>query len=97
MKRKTDHKDMDIAKAIRRWNEQRGNDGYDKYEDLYILDNDNDGLNTMFNRMYDALEAAQLGGYDSQDDYIYQYTGCLYSFTNTNDATAPWIAFNDDD
>lgn len=94
---KADYKDMDIEKAVETWNDEREIYGHDKYDDLYIFDNDNDGLTTMFDRIYDALEAAHLGGYDSQDDYIYQYMGCLYSFTHTNDATAPWIAFNDDD
>lgn len=92
-----DYKSMDIEKAIEAWNNERKKSGHDEYEDLYILDNDNTGLSIMFDRIYDALEAASLGGYDSQDDYIYQCMGCLYSFTHANDVTAPWIAFNDDD
>lgn len=92
-----DYKSMDIEKAVTTWNEERKKSGYDEYDDLYVLNNDNTGLTTMFNRIYDALDAAHCGNYDSQDDYIYQCMGCLYSFTRTNDKTAPWIAFNDDD
>ena len=75
---KADYKTMDIEKAIETWNVQRGNDGHDRYDDLYIFDNDRDGLDTIFCDIYDALVAASLGKYDIQDDYIYINTKTAY-------------------
>lgn len=92
---KADYKSMDIEKAVEVWNDERENPGYDKYDDLYIFDNDNNGLSTMFDRMYDILEAAHHGNYDPQDDYVYQYKDCLYSFTYADDVTAPWNMIDD--
>ncbi len=92
---KADYKTMDIEKAIETWNDEREIYGHDKYDDLYIFDNDNDGLNTMFDHIYDALVAARCGQYDTQDDYIYQYKDGLYSFTYTDESTAPWNMIDD--
>lgn len=92
---KADYKTMDIENAIEVWNDEREIYGHDKYDDLYIFDNDNDGFNTMFDHIYDALVAARLGQYDTQDDYIYQYKDGLYSFTYTDESTAPWNMIDD--
>lgn len=92
---KADYKDMDIEKAIETWNDEREIYGHDKYDDLYILDNDREGLDTIFCDIYDALEAAHCGSYDIQDDYIYQYKDGLYSFTYTDESTAPWNMVDD--
>lgn len=92
---KADYKTMDIEKAIETWNDEREIYGHDKYDDLYIFDNDRDGLDTIFCDIYDALVAASLGKYDIQDDYIYQYKDGLYSFTYTNESTAPWNMIGD--
>lgn len=92
---KADYKTMDIEKAIETWNDEREIYGHDKYDDLYIFDNDRAGLDTIFCDIYDALVAASLGKYDIQDDYIYQYKDGLYSFTYTNESTAPWNMIGD--
>lgn len=86
---------MDVAKAIETWNEQRENNSYDEYDDLWIFNNDREGLDTIFCDIYDAFDAASRGKYDIQDDYIYQYKDGLYSFTYTDEATAPWNMIDD--
>lgn len=92
---KTDYKTMDIEKAIETWNDEREIYGNDENDDLWIFDNDRNGLDTIFCDIYDALDAVSRGSYNIQDDYIYQYKDGLYSFTYTDESTAPWNMVDD--
>lgn len=93
---KVDYKDMDIEKAIQVWNEQRENDGYDKYNDLYILDNNRENINSLCADAYNALEMAHDGDYDFSDSYVFVEFCGLLSFSDVDDDCAPWNMGEDD-
>lgn len=93
---KADYKCMDIEKAIETWNVQRGNDGHDKYDDLYILDNNRENINFLCVDAYNALEMAHDGDYDFSDSYVFVEFCGLFSFSDVDDDYAPWNMEEDD-
>lgn len=93
---KADYKTMDVEKAIQIWNEQRENAGHDKYDDLYILDNSRENINSLCTDAYNALEMACDGDYDFSDSYVFVGFCGLFSFSGVDDDYAPWNMSEDD-